>query len=184
MSAGCAASASSFGATPNSCRGWSSWSTAASCASTSPSRSRWPSCRGCTPGRPRASCPAGSSSSRQWSDVALHGRGGEFHRAAEPAVCPAGESEGPVVGFGDALDDRQAEADACVVGAYASAAARKRLGQRGDQVLGETLARVLDGEHHAVGVSAGGDPHGALVAPVVADRVVHEGGGELEQEGA
>jgi hypothetical protein len=38
--------------------------------------------------------------------------------------------------FGDALDDCQAEADACVVGAYAFAAALKRLGKRGDQLWG------------------------------------------------
>ena len=40
-------------------------------------------------------------------------------RDAEPASGPRGEGEGSVVCFGDALDDRQAEADACVVGAYA-----------------------------------------------------------------
>jgi hypothetical protein len=34
--------------------------------------------------------------------------------------------------LGDALDDRQAEADACVVGAYALGAALERLGERGD----------------------------------------------------
>jgi hypothetical protein len=33
---------------------------------------------------------------------------------------------------GDALDDRQAEADAYVVGAYASAATLKRLVKRGN----------------------------------------------------
>jgi hypothetical protein len=38
--------------------------------------------------------------------------------------------------LGDAFDDRQAEADTCVVGAYASGAALKRLGQRGNQLRG------------------------------------------------
>ena len=84
---------------------------------------------------------------------------GELHRDAEPPGGPGGEGEGPVVCLGDALDDRQAEADAGVVGADASAAALKRLGKRGDQLRGELLAGVLDGEHHALGVSAGRDPH-------------------------
>jgi hypothetical protein len=34
--------------------------------------------------------------------------------------------------FGDALDDRQAETDTCVVGAYALGTAKKRLGKRGN----------------------------------------------------
>jgi hypothetical protein len=34
--------------------------------------------------------------------------------------------------LGDALDDCQAEADTCVVGAYTFAAALKRLGERGN----------------------------------------------------
>jgi hypothetical protein len=46
----------------------------------------------------------------------------------------------------DALDDRQTEADARVVGAYAFRAALKRLGKRGDQLRRELLAGVLDGE--------------------------------------
>jgi hypothetical protein len=49
--------------------------------------------------------------------------------------------------LGDALDDGQAEADAGVVGAYALAAALKRLGKRGDQLWGELLAGVLDCRH-------------------------------------
>ncbi len=46
--------------------------------------------------------------------------------------------------LGDALDDCQAEADTCVVGAYAFGAAMKRLDERGDQLWGELLAGVLD----------------------------------------
>jgi hypothetical protein len=60
--------------------------------------------------------------------------GGELHRDAEPPSGPRGEGEGPVVCLGDALDDRQAEADTCVVGAYAFGAALKRLGKRGNQL--------------------------------------------------
>ena len=47
---------------------------------------------------------------------------------------------------------------------------------------GELLAGVLDGELHALGVSAGRDPHGALVRQVVDDRVVHEVRRQLQQE--
>jgi hypothetical protein len=50
--------------------------------------------------------------------------------------------------LGDALDDRQAETDATVVGADPVGAALKRHGQRGDEVRRELLAGVLDGEHH------------------------------------
>ena len=109
-------------------------------------------------------------------------RGGKLHRDAEPPSGPGGEGEGSVVCLGDALDDRQAEADACVVGAYAFAAALKRLGKRGDQLWGELLAGVLDSEHHALGVNAGRDPHGALFRQVVDDRVVHEVRRHLQQE--
>ena len=45
-------------------------------------------------------------------------RGGELHSDAEPSRRPGVEGEGSVVCFGDALDDCQTEADACVVGAY------------------------------------------------------------------
>jgi hypothetical protein len=74
------------------------------------------------------------------------------------------------VRLGDALDDRQAEADTRVVCAYASASALKRLGKRGNQLWGELLAGVLDREHHTGGVNAGRDPHGALFGHVVDDR--------------
>ena len=84
--------------------------------------------------------------------------------------------------LGDALDDRQAEADACVVDAYAFGAAKKRLGKRGNYLWGELLAGVLDGEHPALGVNAGRDPHRALFMQVVNDRVVHEIRRHLQQE--
>jgi hypothetical protein len=45
---------------------------------------------------------------------------------------PGGKGEGSVVCLGDAFDDCQAEADTCVVGAYAFGAALKRLGKRGN----------------------------------------------------
>ena len=57
------------------------------------------------------------------------------------ASGPWGEGEGAVVCLGDALDDCQAEADTCVVGAYALGAAKKRLGKRGDYLWGETSRR-------------------------------------------
>src|SRR5205814_3174489 len=99
-----------------------------------------------------------------------------------PACGPRGESEGPVVCLGDALDDGQAEANACMVGAYAPGTALKRLAQRCNELWGELLAGVLDGEHHALRVSAGRDPHGALFGQVVDDRVVHEVRAQLQQE--
>jgi hypothetical protein len=84
--------------------------------------------------------------------------------------------------FGDAFDDSQAEADTCVFGAYAFGAATERLGKHGSQLSSELLAGVLDGEHHALGVNAGRDPHGALFGQVVDDRVVHEVRSHLQQE--
>jgi hypothetical protein len=38
------------------------------------------------------------------------------------------------VGLGDAFDDCEAEADACVVGVYAFGAALERLGKRGNEL--------------------------------------------------
>ena len=45
---------------------------------------------------------------------------------ASPVRSPDGEGEDSVVRLGDALDDREAEADACVVGAYAFGAPGSR----------------------------------------------------------
>src|SRR5205823_13322643 len=82
--------------------------------------------------------------------------------------------EGSVVCLSDALDDWQAEADACVIGAYAPGAALKRLGKRGQQLRRELLAGALDGEHSTAGLNAGRDPQGTLFRQVADDRVVHE----------
>ena len=76
---------------------------------------------------PRAAAPSG---------------GRKAHRDAEAPVSPRGEGEGSVVGSGDALDDRQAEPDTCVVGADAFGAALKRLDKSGHQ-LGESLSPVF-----------------------------------------
>jgi hypothetical protein len=84
--------------------------------------------------------------------------------------------------LGDALDDRQTEADTGVVGAYAFDTALKRLGKRRNELRGEPLAGVLDGEDGSLGLSAGRDPDGAPFGQVVDDRVVHEVRTQLQQE--
>src|SRR5207249_9982335 len=76
------------------------------------------------------------------SSAGVRWRGGQLHRDAEPAGGPGGESEGSVVCLGDAFDDCQAEADTCVVCAYAFGAAKKRLGKRGNYLWFELLAGV------------------------------------------
>src|SRR5205807_3453993 len=101
---------------------------------------------------------------------------------AEPAAGARGEGEGSVVCLGDAVDDRQAEAETCVVGAYAFGATAKRLDKRGNQLRGERIAGVLDSEHHALALNAGGNPHGALSRQVVDDRVVYDVRRHLQQE--
>jgi hypothetical protein len=106
-----------------------------------------------------------------------------LHRDAEPAFVAAGERQGSVVCLGDAFDDCQAKADACVVGAYAFGAAKKRLAKRGNQLWGELLAGVLDGEYRTLGLNAGRDPHGALFGQVVDDRVLYEVHSQLQQKG-
>jgi len=53
--------------------------------------------------------------------------------------------------LGDASGDCQAEADTCVVGAYAFGATKKRLDKLGGELWGELLACVLDREHHISG---------------------------------
>src|SRR5699024_7250368 len=83
--------------------------------------------------------------------------GGEAHGGAEPACGPRGEAESSVVRLGDALDDREAEAHATVVGADSLAAALEGLGERGDELGGELLAGVLDREHRTRRVRAGPD---------------------------
>ena len=55
-----------------------------------------------------------------------------MHRDAEPASGAGGEGEGSIVCLGDTFHDCQAEADTCVVGAYAFGAALKRLDKRGN----------------------------------------------------
>jgi hypothetical protein len=69
----------------------------------------------------------------------------------EPASGTGCEGEGSAVCFVDALDDRQAEADTGVVGAYAFGAALKGLGKRGNQLWGDvspvfsTVSTALSG---------------------------------------
>src|SRR5207248_2947489 len=101
---------------------------------------------------------------------------------AEPPFGPGGEGEGSVVRLGDALDDCQAEADTCVVGAYAFGATKKRLDKRGNELWVELLAGALDRQYRILGVNAGRDPHGAPFGKVVDDRVVHEVRRQLQQE--
>ena len=105
---------------------------------------------------------------------------GLTRRETLKAGAPTGERA--VVRLGDAVNDRQAKADPCVVGAYALGAALKRLRERGHQLRGELLTGVLDGEHHGLGVNARGDPHGAIFRQVVDDRVVDEVRRHLQQE--
>jgi hypothetical protein len=83
---------------------------------------------------------------------------------------------------GDALDDRQAEPDACVVRAYSFGAAVKWLDKGGDQLWREHLAGVLDREHGGLRANAGRNPHGALIRQIVNDRVMHEVRRHLQQE--
>jgi hypothetical protein len=51
-----------------------------------------------------------------------------------------------------------------------------------NELPGELLAGVLDGERHGAGVSAGRNPHGAVFRQVVDDRVVYEVRHHLQQE--
>src|SRR4029078_1219219 len=97
---------------------------------------------------------------------------------------PGGEGEGSIVCLGDALDNRQPEADASVIGADPFRAAENRLRKRGDYVWSELFAGVLDGEHRTLGPSAGRDPHGALFGQIVDDRVVYEVRAQLQQQRA
>jgi len=76
------------------------------------------------------SAPSEGARRIRWSFPIGRWRGGELHRDAEPAGGPGGEGEGSVVCLGDALDDGQAEADTCVVGAYAFGPALERLVKR------------------------------------------------------
>ena len=82
----------------------------------------------------------------------------------------------------DALDDCQSEAEGCVVRVYPIASTLKPFDEGGDQPWREHLARVLDIEHHSVGLDAGRNPHSSLLGEIVDDRVVHEVRRQLQQE--
>ena len=69
-----------------------------------------------------------------------------------------------------------------MVGAYAVGAATKRLDKRRNQLWAELLAGVLDSEPHTLEVDAGRDAHAAMFRQIVDDCVVHEVGGQLQQE--
>ncbi len=69
---------------------------------------------------------------------------GKLHRHAEAAGRTGREGEGPVVRADDAVDDRQTEADAGVVGTNAFRTAPERLDEPGDRCRGERFAGVLD----------------------------------------
>ena len=92
-----------------------------------------------------------------------------------------GEGERPVVRLGDALDDGQPEADSRVVGADAFGAALERLGERGDQ-LRASSSPVFSTASTTLRADVGLDPHGAALGEIVDDRVVHEVGGQLQQQ--
>ena len=106
----------------------------------------------------------------------------EPHGDAQPTRVPGGNNEGSVVGAGDALDDRQAEADPGAIRVGPFDPTLERLGEGGHVLVGERRAGVLDREDHSVGVHAGRDPHRATVGQVVDDPVVHEVRGQLQQE--
>src|SRR5690606_22541330 len=102
-------------------------------------------------------------------------RGGrEPGDGSEAAAGARGEGEGAGVGAGDALGDGQAEAGARVAVAYAGGAALEGFGEGREQVRGQGLAGVLDGEFHGAGAEGGLDPDGAAFRAVVDDGVVHE----------
>jgi len=122
--------------------------------------------------------PSGAAGARR-GGLRAPRRCGQSHRDAEPAAGAGGEGEGPVVRLCDALDDREAEADASVVGACAFSAAKKGLDESRDRLWGERLAGVLDREQHAVGLNACRDLHDAPVWQVVDDRVADEVRGKL-----
>ena len=116
------------------------------------------------------------------SSVGARRCGGELHRDAEPTFGARREGERSFVCLGDALDDRQSEADTCVVGADALGAALERFGERRDLLCAERVAGVLDREHDELGADGGVDLHAAVFGKVVDDGVVQEIRGHLQQE--
>jgi hypothetical protein len=82
----------------------------------------------------------------------------------------------------DALDDRQSEADACLVAAGAFGPALERFGECRYEPWRELLPGVLDREHHRVGADAGRDLHGAVLGEVVDDGIVQQVRRHLQKE--
>lgn len=83
------------------------------------------------------------------------------------------------MGPDDAVDDRQAQPGAVMVGAYAFVTALKRFDKCGNHWRGEPFARVLDGELRRGGMNARRDPYGSVAGLVVHDRVVYQVRGHL-----
>ena len=76
------------------------------------------------------------------------------------------------MGLGDALDDRQAKADASMVVPRPISAPLKRFDQRRDQPWAQLFPRVPDRDYRAAGLNTGRDADGSVIGPVVDDRVV------------
>ena len=82
-----------------------------------------------------------------------------MHSDAESPSGPGGEGEGPVVCLGDAFEDCRAEADTCMVTAYAFGAALERFGECRDQLWSELVAGVFDSENDGLRADGGVDLH-------------------------
>ena len=76
-------------------------------------------------------------------------RRGQLHCDSDAASGARDDGERSVVRLADALDDREAEADAGMVAADAFGAALEGLGERRDQPGRELLTGVLDDELRA-----------------------------------
>lgn len=84
------------------------------------------------------------------------------------------QRDGSIMGLHDALDDGEAQTNACLTGTDTFRPSPKWLDILGNVLSFEHVAGVLHDEYHVHRTSAGRDPHLTPSRRVVNDRVVNE----------
>jgi hypothetical protein len=84
------------------------------------------------------------------------------------------------VRLGDALHDRETQADTYLRIVDALGATLERLGKHGNELGVEPFAGVLHGQDHTGSLNAGSDADGSVLGQVVDDGIVYEVRSQLQ----
>ena len=107
---------------------------------------------------------------------------GQHGGDAEPAIGPSLDRERSVVDLDDAPVYCHPQTDAGLIRAHPFRAALERLGTGGDQFGRQYFPGVLHHEFDAAVTRFGAHQHSAPVMQIMADRVVQEVDGQLQQQ--